>query len=126
MAEAVGIAAGVGGILKALVSTGVYLNGTASASSEAQAITDQVQATEAILKALEASLRTIQRPDKFYRIWAEPTKLVLGNIKTTVEDLNKTLGAQKGKARLSFWGKAKWPFTREDSILVQQHLQAYM
>lgn len=126
MAEVVAIAAGIGSILKALGTSGVYLKSAAGASLEAQAIAQQVHATEAILKSLKASLKTVHRSDDFYRIWAESTNIVLRNVIETVEGLNGKLGAQKGTARLSFWGKVKWPLSRDDSLQLQQHLQGYM
>lgn len=126
MAEAIGIAAGIGSILKAIASTGIYLNGTVGASREAQEIASLVHATEAILKSLKASLKTIHRSNDFYGIWANSTNLVLRNVKVTIDDLNNKLGSQRGTARLNFWAKVKWPLAREDSLLLQQHLQAYM
>ena len=126
MAEVVGIAAGIGSILKALGSTAVYLNGAASASREAQEIASQVHATEAILKSLRASLKTTHRSDEFYDNWADSTKLVLRNVKVTIDDLNSKLGARRGTTRLNFWAKVKWPLARDDSLMLQSHLQAYM
>ena len=126
MAEVVGIAAGIGSILKTLTSTGIYLQGIGSASREAQEVANQVQATEAVLKSLQASLKTVHRSQEFHNIWDESTKLVLANIQSTTDQLNNRLGPQGGKAKLSFWSKVKWPLTREEGLVLQQHMQAYM
>lgn len=126
MAEIVGIAAGIGSILKTLTSTGIYLQGIGSASREAQEFANQVQTTEAILKSLQASLKTIHRSQEFHDVWGESTKLVLANIQTTTDQLNKRLGPQGSKARLSLWSKVKWPLDREEGLVLQQHMQAYM
>jgi len=62
MAEVVGIAAGIGSILKTLTSTGIYLQGIGSASREAQEVANQVQATvgtlpsSTVLKWSEATI----------------------------------------------------------------------
>jgi hypothetical protein len=126
MAEVVGIVAGVGSILKVLTSTSIYLQGIGNASREAQEVANQVHATEAILKSLKASLKIVHRSQEFYGVWGDSTKLVLQNVKTTTEELNKRLGSQGGKAKLNFWSKAKWPLAREEGLRLQQHMQAYM
>jgi hypothetical protein len=126
MAEFGGIVAGIGYILKTLTLTSVFLQNVGSASREAQGIASQMHATEAILNSLQASLMVVHRPQEFPDIWGESTKLILSNIKATTEQLNKKLGLQGGKARLSFWIKVKWPLQREESVILQQHMQAYM
>jgi hypothetical protein len=119
MAEIVGIAAGIGSILKALNSASVFLQNISSASREAQEVASQVHATEAIPRSL------LHRPQEFHDIWGESTKLVLRNVKATNEPLHEKLSSKDGKARLSFWSKMKWPPQREESIVLQ-HMQAYM
>jgi hypothetical protein len=52
--------------------------------------------------------------------------LVLSNIKAVIEQLNKKLNSNGGKAKLSFWGKVKWPLQREESVVLQQNMQACM
>lgn len=88
MAEVVGIAAGIGSILKTLTSTGIYLQGVGSASREAQEVANQAVATEAIPKSLQASLKTIHRSDELYSVWGESTNftnLVFVNVRTTID-----------------------------------------
>lgn len=126
MAETVGIIVGIRSILKALGSTAVYLNSAASASREAQEIANLVHAKEAILKLLKASLETTHRSDEFFDNWAASTKLVLRNVKVTIDDLNGRLSSRRGSARLNFWAKVKWPLARNDLLMLQRHLQAYM
>ncbi len=126
MAEPVSIISGVSGLLKALAATTVYLNGTANASREAQEIANHVRATEAILKSLKASLRTLHRSAEFYNIWSDSTNLVLSNVKATIDDLNSKLGSRGGTLRLSFWTRVQWPLAREDTLMLQRQMQAYM
>ena len=57
MADVISMIAGIGSILKAFGSTGVYLRSVSNASKETQLIADQLHATEAVLKALETSLK---------------------------------------------------------------------
>jgi hypothetical protein len=126
MAEVVGIIAGIGSVLKTLTSTGVYVQGVGSASREAQQLMDQIYATQAILKSLKASLKTVRRSQEFYDVWGGSTKLVLANCQTTIERLNERLGAQSGKVNLKFWSKMTWPLEKEEGMVLQQHMQAYM
>jgi hypothetical protein len=51
-----------------------------------------VHTTEAILTSLQASLRSVHRSQEFYDVWSESTKLVLTNVKSATEELNKRLG----------------------------------
>jgi hypothetical protein len=126
MAEVVGIMAGIGSILKTLTSTGIFLQNVGSASLEAQGVASQVHATESILRSLQASLQVLHRPQEFHDIWGDSTRLVLSNIKAVIEQLNKKLNSNGGKAKLSFWGKVKWPLQREESVVLQQNMQACM
>jgi hypothetical protein len=126
MAEVVGIVAGIGAILKTLTSTGIFAQNVGSASGEAQEVVRQVHATEAILKSLQASLEVLRQPQEFHDIWVESTKPVMGNVKITVEQLNEKLSSNGGKARLSLWRKAKWPLQKEETVVLQQHMQAYI
>lgn len=126
MAEVIGIAAGVGSLLKTLASTGIYLQGIGTASREAQEVANQVRATEAILKSLQVSFDVVHRSQEFYDGWGESAKLVLTIIKTTIEQVNKKLNSQDGKSILSFWDKVKWSLAREEGLVLQQHMQAYM
>jgi hypothetical protein len=89
MSEVISIAAGIGVILKTLTTTGVFVG---NASREAQEIANQVHTTEAILTSLQASLRSVHRSQEFYDVWSESTKLVLTNVKSATEELNKRLG----------------------------------
>lgn len=125
MAEGVAFAAAIGSILKAIGTTATNLNSVASASKEAQQIATQVQATEAILKSLKLSLE-ITRPDAFFVAWTHSTNFVLGNVEATIKQLNEKLGVRNGISRLSLWGKTKWPYSREETIQLQQHMQGYM
>jgi hypothetical protein len=92
MSEVISIAAGIGVILKTLTTTGVFVNAVGNASREAQEIANQVHTTEAILTSLQASLRSVHRSQEFYDVWSESTKLVLTNVKSATEELNKRLG----------------------------------
>jgi hypothetical protein len=93
---------------------------------EAQGVARQVHATEAILKSLQASIQVLNRPQEFHDIWGESTKLVLSNVRTTAEQPNEKLGSKRGKTRLSTWDKMKWPLQREETVVLQQNMQAYM
>jgi hypothetical protein len=77
MAEVFAITAGVGSVLKAIGSTGVYLNSAAGASREVQDIAKNMCATEKILKSLEASIETFPQSDYFYDIWSDSAKSVM-------------------------------------------------
>lgn len=126
MAEVVGVVAGIGSILKVLTSAGIYLKGIGSASHEAQAVARQVNATEAILKALQASVDGVHRPRAFFEAWDEPARLVLHDIQVTIEELNLRLGRQNGQVKMGSWDKVTWPFAREESLILQQHMQSYL
>jgi hypothetical protein len=68
----------------------------------------------------------LQRPQEFHDIWGESIKLVLSNAKATIEQFNEKSSSKGGKAGLNVWGKVKWPLQREESVVLQQHMQAYM
>ncbi|CAN9452482.1 unnamed protein product [Alternaria alternata] len=115
MADVISMIAGIGSILKAFGSTGVYLRSVSNASKETQLIADQLHATEAVLKALETSLKVSPPSSKSYTVWADPMNLVLGKIKSIIDDLNTKLSSQRGVVILSFRKKAMWPFDKDDS-----------
>lgn len=126
MAEVVRVVAGIGSTLKVLASAGLYIKGISSASHEAQAVARQITATEAILKALQASVDGVHRPRAFFDAWDEPVRLVLHDIRVTIEELDDRLGRQNGKVRMGAWNKLTWPFVREESLILQQHMQSYL
>jgi hypothetical protein len=62
MAEVVGMATNIKSVLKTLTYTGVFLQAINNASREAQEIANLVYTTEAILKSLHGSLKSIHWP----------------------------------------------------------------
>ncbi|RDL40343.1 uncharacterized protein BP5553_00322 [Venustampulla echinocandica] len=128
MAEIVGIVASVGSVLKVIGSAGVLIRGITQAPHEAQQIANQLDATKATLTSLRASLQIVHRSEEFLSIWNGSTRTVLSNIKVTMEQLNAKLDGRAGSSgrRLSFWAKSKWPFEREEALILQQQLQGYM
>jgi hypothetical protein len=126
MAEVFAITAGVGSVLKAIGSTGVYLNSAAGASREVQDIAKNMCATEKILKSLEASIETFPQSDYFYDIWSDSAKSVIEDVKTTIEELNSKLPQPRINGRLSTFERVKWPLAREETVLLLEHLKAYI
>ncbi|CAN9186612.1 unnamed protein product [Alternaria alternata] len=126
MADVISMIAGIGSILKAFGSTGVYLRSVSNASKETQLIADQLHATEAVLKALETSLKVSPPSPKSYTVWADPMNLVLGKIKSIIDDLNTKLSSQRGVVILSFRKKIMWPFDKDDSEVLLAHLKAHL
>lgn len=130
MAEVLGTTAAIGNILKAILTTGTLLQAISRAPNEAQQLSNQIDATNAVLKSLKASLRAVNRPQEFFTIWTRPTRVVLRNIKTTIDELNARLGGQRsGPPRpvtLSFWSRVTWPFEREECLMLQAQLQNYL
>ncbi|KAB2101698.1 hypothetical protein AG0111_0g10452 [Alternaria gaisen] len=125
MADVISMIAGIGSILKAFGSTGVYLRSVSNASKEAQLIADQLHATEAILKALKTSLKVSPPSSSSYATWADSMNLVLGKVRSIIDDLNTKLSSQRGVVRLSFRKKVMWPFDKEDSAALLENLKAY-
>jgi hypothetical protein len=126
MADVISMIAGIGSILKAFGSTGVYLRSVSNASKETQLIADQLHATEAVLKALETSLKVSPPSSKSYTVWGDPMNLVLGKIKSIIDDLNTKLSSQRGVVILSFRKKVMWPFDKDDSEVLLAHLKAHL
>lgn len=130
MAEIVGTTAAIGSILKAVVSAGTLIQSISQAPQEARQVADQIEATKAVLKSLQASLKTVNRPPEFLRIWNGSTRVILGNIRTTIEELNGRLGGQGTTppriVKLTFWRRVAWPLDREEGLRLQLQLQTYL
>lgn len=112
--------------MKALLATGTYLKEVGGATHEVRTIADKVEAVEAMLKSLKASLRTIHRSDEFYGIWGNMAHKSVSGVRSTIVELNSKLGASRKGSRLSFWSKVTWPLSRDDCQILQQDLQLYM
>ena len=52
--------------------------------------------------------------------------LVLGKIKSIIDDLNTKLSSQRGVVILSFRKKVMWPFDKDDSEVLLAHLKAHL
>lgn len=129
MVEPVSLAASIASILKGVTTACVYLDGVRKASLEAAQVAAQLEGTKAILTALKISIETQHRPSEFLALWGPSAKMVLDNVKVTMELLNNKLGSASlsgGSVRLSFWNKAIWPLGRQESMVLQQQLQGYL
>jgi hypothetical protein len=130
MAEAIGIAAGITSVLKAIGSAAALVNGVRNAPLEAREVARQLEAAGAILAALKASMNVVNRSQEFLSIWGTSSTIVLKNIEITVAQLNKRLGGGINRSsnviRLGFWARVKWPFEREEGMILQQQLQGYL
>lgn len=129
MAEVIGTVAAVGSILKALTSTGALIHAISRAPREARLLADQIDATKATLKSLRASLRTMNRSQAFMDLWTDPTRQLLANLKETIDQLNLQLGGKRvsrASPSMSFWSRVRWPFDREETLMLQMQMQSYL
>jgi hypothetical protein len=106
MAEPTTIVRMIGGILKVFVRCFSPAKVIFSAFRKAQGTMVLLWATNAILKSMKATLRAERQPQYFLDIWNVPTKQVLANVKTAVQQLYEILDGKNAKlARLSFCAK---------------------
>ena len=122
MAEVAGTISAVGSILKTIGATVTLVQGINRAPHEARQVAGQILATRAVLKSLQASLKVVNRPKEFLNLWNGPTRIVLQNIKSTIEKLNGRLG-EKGSTpprlvSLGFWSRLKWSLEREEGMIL--------
>ena len=118
-ADPLGITASIAGILKALASSSVLINGIRNAPQEAIHVAAQLRAVQAILTSLTTTFDTVQRPPAFLEVWGWSLRLVLDNICVTLLEMNERLRGDAilhGAARLSLWRRITWPFGRSGAL----------
>lgn len=125
MADPITIATAVVNVIKALNGTIVLINAIQKAPLEAKHVANQLEAAQAILTSLKRSLDTVNHPQHFLKLWGASARLVLDNIKLTIEQMQKRLGGP-GSTGLSTWRRIAWPYEREEGLALQQQLQGYM
>jgi len=125
MGEVFAITVGIGTVLKAIGSTGIYLKGASSASREVGDIAKRLETTGSVLEAIKKTVETYPPSTIFYNIWEVPAEKVVGNIETTIRELNGKLPLPGTNGKLSNFERAKWPLAREETVLLLDHLQAY-
>ena len=123
MAEAIGIAASITGILAALGKACGTIQSIHSAPLEARSLQSSLQAVNATLSSLQASLDVAHRPRQFKRIWEPSIGLVLRNLRFTVSELNQKVG-KVGKT--SLLRRVKWTLSRDAALQYERHMHGYL
>jgi hypothetical protein len=129
-AEPLTIAASIGSAIKFVASACLYVKGVANASDQAQQVADQLHATKTLLKAVKLSMQAIHRPRHFIDLWTPTTNVIIKNIRESITQLNQRLGGGGTRSLevigLNTWNRLTWPLEREETLVLQQHLQAHM
>jgi hypothetical protein len=130
MAELIAVAHAISPILSGIASAYKLINGIKQAGREAEDVANQLRATQAVLVALKTTLNTQHRSEEFMSIWGTSAKTTLRSLRITVARMNSKLGdtGLKGSSavQLPFWRKVRWPYEREESLILQMQLQSYM
>lgn len=123
MAEAIGIAASIVGILAALRKTCNIIKSIHNAPLEARNLQTSLHAVTATLSSLQASLRYANRPREFERIWETSVDLVLRNMRATVFELNQNVGNVR---KTSLFRRIKWSLSRDEATQYERQMHGYL
>jgi hypothetical protein len=130
MAEVVAVAHAIAPIVSAMITAYKLINGINKASNEAEDLANQLRATQAVLVALRTTLNTQHRSEQFLSIWSPPAKTTLRSLKIVIGRMNEKLGGTNWKRssviQMPFLKKVKWPYEREEGLILQLQLQSYM